>query len=97
MSEEKQAQPGILQKVQVWLPMLLAITLVAGMLIGLRLQMAGDDLIETSGQVTTVAEGQGKIEELIRYIEAKYVDEVNREELIQKAIEQVLTLSLIHI
>lgn len=91
MSEEKQAQPGILQKVQVWLPMLLAITLIAGMLIGLRLQMAGDDLIETAGQVTTVSEGQGKIEELIRYIEAKYVDDVNREELIQQAIEQVLT------
>lgn len=91
MSEEKQAQPSILQKVQIWLPMLLAVVLVAGMLIGLRLQINSDELIVSSGKVAPSAEGQGKIEELIRYIEAKYVDEVNREELIQKAIEQVLS------
>ena len=91
MSEEKHAQPRILQKVQVWLPMLLAVVLVAGMLIGLRLQINGDQLVNDSGQVVPSAEGQGKIEELIRYIEAKYVDEVDRNELIQKAIEQVLS------
>lgn len=35
--------------------------------------------------------GQGKIEELIRYVEAKYVDDVNRDQLINEAIESILT------
>jgi carboxyl-terminal processing protease len=34
--------------------------------------------------------GQGKIEELIRYVEAKYVDDVNRDELIERAINEIL-------
>lgn len=32
----------------------------------------------------------GKLEELLRYIEARYVDEVDRDELIQKAIDKLL-------
>lgn len=34
--------------------------------------------------------GQGKLEELIRYIESKYVDDINRDELVKEAIDNIL-------
>ena len=34
--------------------------------------------------------GQGKLEELIRYIESRYVDEVNKDELVKEAIDNIL-------
>lgn len=34
--------------------------------------------------------GQGKLEELIRYIESRYVDDVNKDELVKEAIDNIL-------
>lgn len=34
--------------------------------------------------------GQGKLEEMIRYIEARYVDDVNKKELVKEAIDNIL-------
>ena len=66
---------------------MLAIALVLGITIGLKLQpvSAGSGLISSK-------EGNrsGRVEELIRYIENKYVDEVDRDALVDKAIESVL-------
>ena len=71
------------QKLQIWLPLLFAIILVAGMLIGMRMQsVAPQVIVDKSGDANPNMLGQGKIEELIRYVEAKYVDDVNRDELI---------------
>ncbi len=76
---------------QVWLPLLFAIVLVSGMLIGMRMQsVAPKVLVKEKDSVNSNVLGQGKIEELIRYVEAKYVDEVNRDELIEKAINEIL-------
>ncbi|MEZ5039366.1 MAG: S41 family peptidase [Saprospiraceae bacterium] len=74
-----------------WLPLLLALFLVIGMLIGMELQSVTPTVVLTDlSDNSNASFGQGKIEELIRYIEAKYVDEVNREELIQQAIDNIL-------
>ncbi len=79
------------QKWTTWLPLLLALALVLGMLIGMELQTVTPTVVisdaSTGGSPTY---GQGKIEELIRYIEAKYVDEVDRDKLIQEAIDNIL-------
>ncbi|MCH2085285.1 MAG: S41 family peptidase [Saprospiraceae bacterium] len=79
------------KKLQIWLPLLFAITLVVGMLIGMRMQSAAPQVIvDKSNETNPHTLGQGKIEELIRYVEAKYVDDVNRDELIEKAINGIL-------
>jgi len=79
------------RKLNIWLPLLFALVLVAGMLIGTKLKPAPPVAVTPSGsEVPAKTLGQGKIEELIRYIEARYVDEVDRDELVQKAIDEIL-------
>ena len=75
----------------VWTPLLLASMLVAGITIGMQLQSRGP-VFSLSPVEIPVANGfgHGKLEELLRYIDAKYVDDVNRDELIQEAIDQML-------
>lgn len=75
----------------IWLPFLLSAVLAGGILIGMRLQSAAPPLfIRGEGQAGEVAGGYGKLEELLRYIEAKYVDEVDRDKLVEEAVERLL-------
>lgn len=90
MVGDQQPVGGWKQKIQVWLPLLLASVLVAGMLVGMRLQSAAPAVMVQPIESSENAGSQGRIEELIRYIEAKYVDDVDRERLIRKAIESML-------
>jgi carboxyl-terminal processing protease len=76
--------------VYVWLPMLLALTLVLGMTIGMKLQESAPALANDKQLDAPGLGGQGKIEELIRYIEAKYVDEVDRDRLLDEAILSII-------
>lgn len=79
------------KKIQIWLPLLFAVILVVGMFIGMRMQsVAPQVVVDKSSENTPTTLGQGKIEELIRYVEAKYVDDVNRDELIENAINEIL-------
>ncbi len=74
-----------------WMPLLIALALVVGMLIGMELQTATPTVIISDSMNSSKSNyGQGKIEELIRYIEAKYVDEVDRDALVQQAIDNIL-------
>ena len=70
--------------------MLFAIVLVTGMLIGMRMQSNTPTLVvEPKNQPANVP-GQGKVEEILRYVDAKYVDEVEREQLLQEVIDEML-------
>ncbi len=73
------------------MPLLFAIVLVTGMLIGMRMQSNMPQLVVE--QETPGVEGisQGKIEEILRYVEAKYVDEVDKEALTQEVIDELLS------
>ncbi|GJM35468.1 MAG: peptidase S41 [Saprospiraceae bacterium] len=76
---------------KVLFPLLFALVLVIGMLVGMRLNKAAPTVIvEKSNILTDQMLGQGRVEELIRYIDAKYVDEVDRKKLIEKAINSIL-------
>ena len=83
---------SLLRKVAVWLPLLLATVLAVGMFIGLRFQattptqMSGTDLANLHRGLA----GQGKVEELMRYIDAKYVEDADEDAMIKKAIDAVL-------
>ncbi len=76
----------------IWLPFLLSVVLAGGILLGMRLQSAAPPLVISGEKLAAGKESNtyGKIEELLRYIEAKYVDEVDREKLVDKAIESIL-------
>lgn len=74
----------------VWIPLLFALVLVGGMMIGMQLNQGQTTIImEPKDEMVSVL-GQGKLEELIRYIEAKYVDDVDREELVDETIASIL-------
>lgn len=87
MYQDQKNTPG---KLALWLPFLFAVVLVVGMLIGMRLEADGPSAALELGETSFNNSGQGKIEEILRYIEAKYVDEVDRERLVQEMINQML-------
>jgi len=89
MEKEKQFVP---RRLKVWLPLLLSLVLVLGMLVGIKMQPNPPEVavVTKKQQIPPSALGQGKIEEFIRYIEAKYVDDINRDELVKEAIDNIL-------
>jgi carboxyl-terminal processing protease len=83
---------SLLRKITVWLPLMLAGVLALGIYLGLRFQ-AADSARNANADMATfhrAMSGQGRVEELLRYIEAKYVDEADKDVLVRKAIEAVL-------
>ncbi len=83
-----QQSHNIANRLNVWLPLLFAMVLVAGMLIGMRLQLETPTVV-MDAQGNNLPEG-GKLEEILRYIDAKYVDNVSRDKLMDEAIHDVL-------
>lgn len=71
----------------VWTPFLFALTLAVGLFIGYRLQSTSPLVV--SG-VSGGNSGAGRIEEVLRYIEARYVDDAPLDELHETAIRAVL-------
>jgi carboxyl-terminal processing protease len=84
------------KKLNIWLPLLFSLVLVAGMLIGTKMQNNPPTVaaVEVSDapkeELPPSTMGQGKLEELIRYIEARYVDNINKDELVKEAIDNIL-------
>lgn len=87
-----QQENSFLNKVSIWLPLLLAGVLALGMFIGLRYQAASavsqgsDELAKLHRSLA----GQGRIEELLRYIDAKYVEDADEDALTSKAIDAIM-------
>lgn len=84
--------PASPRTLKVWIPLLMSLMVVGGMVIGMKMQKI--PLIQTkssysSSQNASIHEGS-KIEELLRYIENRYVDEVDRDKLVDKAIRTIL-------
>lgn len=88
MEQQHQPQP---KKIQIWLPLLLSLMLVAGMLIGVQLKPAAPHTkIIIENDLASNYLGQGRVEELIRYIEAKYVDQIDSDKMVEKAINGLI-------
>jgi len=76
------------KSIKIWQPLAFATVLIIGMLLGMRLQQEVPLMVSTAA--SPIEKGStDKIEEVIRYIDAKYVDEIDREEIIQKVIQNV--------
>lgn len=73
------------------MPLMLAGAVVVGILVGLRLQKPSPVMvIENDESGHSAVSSSGRVEELIRYIEARYVDEVDKEEIADKAIQSII-------
>jgi len=83
-------QPRPNARFQIWMPLALAVVLVLGMLIGGRLQQVAPAVSINNMDEASQIWGQGTIEELIRYVEAKYVDSTDRRALTEAAINTIL-------
>ncbi len=79
------------KKLNVWLPLLLALVAAFGIFIGFRLQdsMASPQQVSVLPAISGKQE-VGKIEEILRFVEAKYVEDVERDELVETAINSIL-------
>ncbi|MEO6327984.1 MAG: S41 family peptidase [Ginsengibacter sp.] len=73
------------KNLQVWLPLLLSITMIAGMFIGYRIKE------NMPGKGFFYIEKRKPVEEVINLIENKYVDNVPLDSLTDKAIESILS------
>lgn len=78
----------LLSRPQIWLPLLLFMGIALGILIGHRLSSA--PTASSEAYPLSDLDSHAKIEELLRYIEAKYVDSVDRAEVVEEAISSVL-------
>ncbi len=74
--------------IQIWIPLLLSLFLVGGILIGFKLQQSR---VSAGGESISILSSEpGRLEELIRYIDARYVDKVDREEITESAINSII-------
>lgn len=69
----------------IWTPLLFAATLAIGLFVGFRLQSNAPLIMSGSESATG-----GRVEELLRFIEARYVDDADSENLHEVAIRAVL-------
>jgi carboxyl-terminal processing protease len=76
-------------KLQIRLPLLFAITLAAGMFIGLQLPRYKNDVQYTPANSS--AGRSGVLDEILQYIDARYVDSTNIEQLRKEAINHILS------
>lgn len=90
MMTEEQNQTT--KKLNIWMPLMLSAVMVLGMIIGIKMQPTPPtvSIVNPNEGLASNSLGQGKLEELIRYIEAKYVDDVDREKMVQEAIDNIL-------
>lgn len=82
--EDNERQAG---KSQIRLPLILAITLAAGMFIGQQLPHYDQNVRLSGGS----RPGAGTLDEILRYVSSKYVDTVNTAELRNEAIDHLLS------
>ncbi len=79
------------QRLNIWLPLFFALIMVLGMIIGARLNSAQvTRYLNSEDSPLTNKSEPGRLEELIRYVEARYVDEVDSEKMVEKAINNLL-------
>jgi len=76
------------KNLNVWMPFLLSVMMLGGMVVGAKLQAPSQktQIVFENTDGANKAIGQGRVEELIRYIQAMYVDTVNTDQLVETAI-----------
>ena len=95
MSEKiVQSSENNLSKKDIWTPLLLSGMVVIGIVVGLKLKneplvTVAPKELDTKSSTDEII-GQGRMEEILRYVDAKYVDGVSDKILVDKAINNLL-------
>lgn len=76
--------------IKVWQPLALSMMLAIGMLFGYKMNDRDQGSLIEFVDIANSPAAVGEIEELIRFIETRYVDSVDRDFLVEKAIKSVL-------
>ncbi len=79
-----------LRKYKIWEPLLLSFATVVGMLAGAKLVEADHRHARQETAITDTHYSGRQVEEIIRFLETKYVGQVNSDELVTKAIHSIL-------
>ena len=81
---------AVKKQLNIWLPLVFSLVLVIGMLLGSRLtESMGPKTQKKSNNILPVKE-PGTLEELVRFIDARYVDDVDVQEISEDAIHHIL-------
>ena len=95
MSENKEQNTSVAPppKREILLPLFLSLAMMGGVFVGIKLK--NEPLIKATPKKTaqTGSEeiiGQGRMEEILRYVDAKYVDKVSNDFLVDRSINNVL-------
>ncbi|MEM1326860.1 MAG: S41 family peptidase [Bacteroidota bacterium] len=80
------------KKFQIWLPTLFAMLFALGIFVGTELDndMPFLDIQSAESRRGANGFGGGKVEEILNYVEARYVDDMDEEELMEEAIGSVI-------
>lgn len=78
------------RKYKIWEPLLLSLAVVIGMLAGAKLATSGQPSTKPETAITDSHYSGRQVEEIIRFLETKYVGEVSSEALVTKAIQAVM-------
>ena len=75
---------------KVWEPLLLSVAAMIGMIAGAKFVKSDLDSHKSDPAISNAHYSGRQVEEIIRFLETKYVGDVNSEELVEKAIKAVL-------
>lgn len=73
-------------KLNAWIPFIISLALAVGVYIGVKIGKRIPYILDN----TEASVGDSKLDEIIRYINGKYVDEIKNEEFMGKAIDRLL-------
>ncbi|HRG65561.1 MAG TPA: PDZ domain-containing protein, partial [Saprospiraceae bacterium] len=83
-NEEQNINP---KKYEIWQPFLLAIMMSVGMLLGYKMNDKTERLVK---KVDSSFVSLGRVEEVIRFIESRYVDGITPDTLMEEAIKAII-------
>jgi carboxyl-terminal processing protease len=77
-------------KYEIWQPFLLASMVAIGMIVGQKINSGNISMIEPISADNIAAGPIGRVEEIVRFIETKYVDSLNSDEILENAIADII-------
>ncbi len=86
------SEPKKIKDYNIWQPLLLSIMMIMGMVLGYKMNDADNPpLIQgINSEESAALTGSGRVEEIIRFVDSRYVDEVDDQDLVESAITTVL-------
>jgi carboxyl-terminal processing protease len=82
--------PSTHRKIEIWQPFLLSLAVVIGMIMGVKFsdKSLGDMIQKVPGSLEM---GNGRVEDIIRFVENKYVDKLDSDSLIEAAVQSIMS------